>query len=613
MSREKSWKSHDVFKIDRQQRTQKQNTCAAFIYAGVNSLESIKSKTEYKDIEFKSTIEETIKENPGDSDTIKNLKLEIGNKYKEKVEKRLKSALDLFRFDIQSSDSGSGSYGENIGEDIGENSLTKQFQKQYTAPRQYGILINSLNDISDLAKEVAYGNLTIKEYFNIVNCNYIFIVKDKGRNMLYELLSYMKHKNKEILLRDDFKSCLGEEDIDEEGIKSAIEWLSFGDIFLTEWDGKEESEELKFNSKYEIDNIIESCNLNYVGKTQKEIKESDLKTQEGYAKYITTDTRRSISKIKKIKKSMYVKGKYNNLILYGSPGTGKSHSVNTYDGEEFRTVFFGDYEYSDFVGSIMPSIENINGKNIMIYKFQPGLFTNVLKLAINNPEKVYNLVIEELNRAEADNVFGDIFQLLDRKDGFSKYTITNKDIASYIYDESVDYSDIGVDTSKYEILIPSNMNIVCTMNTSDKSVNNLDSAFIRRWRRKYVFIDFKDKELNGKKLVDIIIPGMEDDNISWATFAQEINSIIINSNITNSEDKQLGPYFIKEETLEDAESFANDVLVYLFGDVVRYDPTIIFSDDIKSIGNLIARYKDVGIDVFNENLKSILKKDDVNE
>lgn len=604
-----TWNSHAVFKIDRQQRTQKQNTCEAFIYAGVNSLESIKSKSEYKDIEFKSTIEETIKENPGDSEDIKNLKLQIGINYKSKVEERLKAALDLFRFDITGSDSGSGTYGENSD----KTSLTKQFQKQYTAPREYGILLNGLNDISDLAKEVAYGNLTIKEYFNIVNCNYIFIVKDKGRNMLYELLSYMKRKNKEILLRDDFKMCLGDEDIDDEGIKSAIEWLSFGDIFLTEWDGKEGSEELKFNSKYEIDNIIEGCNLTYVGKTQKEIKDSDLKTQEGYAKYITTDLRKPISKIRKIKKSMYAKGEYNNLILYGAPGTGKSHSVNTYDGEEFRTVFFGDYEYSDFVGSIMPSMENRNGKNIMIYKFQPGLFTNVLKLAINNPEKVYNLVIEELNRAEADSVFGDIFQLLDRKDGFSKYTITNKDIASYIYDESVDYNDIGVDTSKHEILIPSNMNIICTMNTSDKSVNNLDSAFIRRWRRKYIFIDFKDKELNGKKLVDIIIPGMEANNISWATFAQEINSIIINSNITNSEDKQLGPYFIKEETLEDAESFANDVLVYLFSDVVRYDPTIIFSNDIKSIGDLIARYKDVGIDVFNENLKSILKKDDVNE
>lgn len=607
MARAKRWENHDVFKIDRQQRTQKQNTCEAFIYAGVNSLESLKSKTRYKDIEFKSTIEETIKEDPTDTEDIKNLKLEIKEKYKNKVEERLKAALDLFRFDVQGNESGSGTYGDNSE----KNSLTVQFRKQYTAPRQYGILLNGLNDISDLAKEVAYGNLTIKEYFNIVNCNYIFIVKGKGRNMLHELLCYIKCENKDILSRDDFKSCL--EDIDNEGVKAAIEWLSFGDMFLTEWDGKEDSEELKFNSKYEIDNMIECCNLTYVGKTHEEINNSDLKAQEGYAKYITTDLRKTSSKITKFKKSMYVKGEYNNLILYGAPGTGKSHSVNTYDGEEFRTVFFGDYEYSDFVGSIMPSMENINGKNIMIYKFQPGLFTNVLRLAINNPKKVYNLVIEELNRAEADSVFGDIFQLLDRKDGFSKYTIINKDIASYIYDENIDYSDIGVDTSKYEILIPSNMNIICTMNTSDKSVNNLDSAFIRRWRRKYIFIDFKDKDLNGKKLIDIIIPGMETNNISWSTFAQEINSIIINSNITNSEDKQLGPYFIKEETLEDAESFANDVLVYLFSDVVRYDPTIIFSNDIKSIGDLITKYKTTGIEVFNENLKSILKKDDENE
>ena len=165
-----------------------------------------------------------------------------------------------------------------------------------------------------------------------------------------------------------------------------------------------------------------------------------------------------------------------NVIYYGAPGTGKSHQVDeriSHVGSEcrIRTVFHSDTQSGDFVGSFRP--HSIAGS--ISYTFQPGPFTTALVRAIRNPESMHFLVIEELNRAAAAAVFGEIFQLLDRDAyGASKYSIAPSDPAHAVYlaDHLPGWNG--------EIRLPSNLTILATMNSSDQAVMPLDTAFKRR-------------------------------------------------------------------------------------------------------------------------------------
>lgn len=174
-----------------------------------------------------------------------------------------------------------------------------------------------------------------------------------------------------------------------------------------------------------------------------------------------------------------------NVLLYGVPGSGKSWTIE----HEYckpgsiveRLVFHPDYTYSDFIGQILPAVAE-DGQ--VSYKFTPGPFTNILREAYNNPGKEYILIIEEINRGNAPAIFGEVFQLLDRKveirdiddDGYpigtSEYGITNMNIAEEMY---------GKDRKTEKVRIPSNLSIIGTMNTSDQNVFTLDTAFQRRW------------------------------------------------------------------------------------------------------------------------------------
>ena len=166
-----------------------------------------------------------------------------------------------------------------------------------------------------------------------------------------------------------------------------------------------------------------------------------------------------------------------NVILYGVPGAGKSHTIkNEYCKDDIcveRLVFHPDYTYSDFVGQILPHVAD---DGLVGYEFAPGPFTKLLRKAYIDPEKRYFLVIEEVNRGNAPAIFGDIFQLLDRDgDGNSQYEITNADIAKAVYKNE-----------SHKVSIPSNMSILCTMNTSDQNVFTLDTAFQRRWNMRLI-------------------------------------------------------------------------------------------------------------------------------
>lgn len=273
-----------------------------------------------------------------------------------------------------------------------------------------------------------------------------------------------------------------------------------------------------------------------------------------------------------------------NIILYGVPGAGKSWTIkHEYCDDESRMerlVFHPDYTYSDFVGQILPKICDDGSVS---YEFSAGPFTKLVRKAYINPDKMYYLVIEEVNRGNAPAIFGDVFQLLDRdSDGASEYEITNADIARIVY-----LND------SHKVSIPSNMCILCTMNTSDQNVFTLDTAFQRRWSMRLIKNRFHDEDdelrFAGTKILDT--------DVTWEKFFKEINDFILGKNIrmTSSEDKRLGTHFVSEDDLRFEESnerqnsrFAEKVLKYLWDDAFKFTKEDVFDlEKVKSLEDVI--------------------------
>ena len=283
-----------------------------------------------------------------------------------------------------------------------------------------------------------------------------------------------------------------------------------------------------------------------------------------------------------------------NVLYYGVPGSGKSHAVDAVinNSKYERVVFHPDYTYSDFVGQIMPRLKKTeDNQDKLTYEFVPGPFTNALKAAINDENEMVYLVIEEINRGNAPAIFGDIFQLLDRKeDGEGKYYITNYDIATEIY---------GADHADHQIKMPSNLTILATMNTSDQNVFTLDTAFQRRWNMKYIANNVKDAD-HASSFID------DRNEITWGDFAFFVNNAIVeyNAEMSSTEDKQLGAYFVQKGDLNRAQ-FAEKALKYLWDDVYRMERYEFFDSRIKSIGDLIDTYKSAD----KEPLKRVMKAD----
>ena len=276
-------------------------------------------------------------------------------------------------------------------------------------------------------------------------------------------------------------------------------------------------------------------------------------------------------------------------IYYGCPGTGKSYTVkcNTEgeNGEDiiwyekpteddksckkfegiptdeekknltnniFRTTFHPDYDYATFVGCYKPVKEN----DAIDYKFIPQVFTNAYVCAYRHREDPIYLIIEEINRGNCAQIFGDLFQLLDRTNGESDYAIKpDTELAKYLASQGV---------PSEELKLPDNLHIYATMNTSDQSLFPMDSAFKRRWAMEYMPINYTQKkaskftiEVAGKKY-------------PWIKFLEMVNERIVNA--TDSEDKQMGEFFIKGDV--DEREFKNKVMFYLWNDVCKdlYNP-----------------------------------------
>ena len=193
------------------------------------------------------------------------------------------------------------------------------------------------------------------------------------------------------------------------------------------------------------------------------------------------------------------------------------------------------------------------------YAFTPQVFTNAYVRAWEHPnEKVY-LVIEEINRGNCAQIFGDLFQLLDRKDdGTSEYPIhADKDLASYLQDTLSGNAKQGIAEGK--LCLPSNLHIIATMNTSDQSLFPMDSAFKRRWDWEYVPINYKEAKSSGFKIT------IGKKSYLWIKFLEHINGKVWD--LTKSEDKQMGNFFIKGNITE--EVFKSKVMAYLWHEICK--------------------------------------------
>jgi hypothetical protein len=287
-------------------------------------------------------------------------------------------------------------------------------------------------------------------------------------------------------------------------------------------------------------------------------------------------------------------------IYYGAPGTGKSHKIKkiTKGKEPYRTTFHPDTDYASFVGAYKPTmgtevVRNVAGdavvrnsvpetKECIIYEFVPQTFLLAYEEAWRkqgSEDSAVYLVIEEINRGNCAQIFGDLFQLLDRNDeGYSEYPIhadadLKKQLRKMLSGISVPneadinslYSEKDV-VSKVKsgeiLLLPNNLYIMATMNTSDQSLFPIDSAFKRRWDWQYVPI------FDAHKNWVIKIGSL---TYKWYDFIEAVNKEIYGA--TSSEDKELGYFFCKAKNgVVDAKTFVGKVIFYLWNDVFKdYD------------------------------------------
>lgn len=305
------------------------------------------------------------------------------------------------------------------------------------------------------------------------------------------------------------------------------------------------------------------------------------------------------------------------LIIFGAPGTGKSFEIKDRlaaygDDKKFRVTIHPEFLYTDFVGQLLP---DTSAGATTPFTFKEGPFTQALMEAYADSGREVFLILEELSRGNVAAIFGDIFQLLDRDSHFvSRYPIRNKNIADKIPTLTTD-----------EIKLPSNFNIICTVNMNDQNVFPMDTAFKRRFDWEYISTDpvidkitgVRDSHLNNPKM-NIAIDTVRANDLSttWQSFYIALNKFITDkqNGMGKKEDKQVGHFFIDfdDALVVDSHSttpatadaaaekinrmIRNKLLIYLWQDVQGvtsmkssvslFDKTINSYDDLyKKYGN----------------------------
>ena len=349
-------------------------------------------------------------------------------------------------------------------------------------------------------------------------------------------------------------------------------------------------------------------------------------------------------------------------IYYGAPGTGKSFTIDnlTDDDNSVRTTFHPDTDYASFVGAYKPTMKDMPlsafvGKEVhraqpqgehpgteqrIVYKYVPQAFLKAYVAAWRKLDTPYYLIIEEINRGNCAQIFGDLFQLLDRNNsGSSSYAINaDEDIAKFLKEDVNGFASLSQELrdaiAAYELvkdngekraiggkildgtllLLPHNLHIWATMNTSDQSLFPIDSAFKRRWNWKYVPIDTNPINKNTNLPLNWKF-GVAGNLYSWGKFLEKINPEIYT--ITESSDKQMGYFFAKADPttgIISEEVFLNKVLFYLWTDVFKdYDVSseifknkkenrsfrfTDFFEDTDALANFI---ENCGLEVLNDN------------
>ena len=239
------------------------------------------------------------------------------------------------------------------------------------------------------------------------------------------------------------------------------------------------------------------------------------------------------------------------------------------ENRELRTTFHPDYDYAQFVGAYKPKKEG----NTITYSFVPQVFAKAYAAAwtlllTGAADKQVFLVIEEINRGNCAQIFGDIFQLLDRDgDGASQYSIdADCDFAEWLKEESVlkdFWTEYESKVGEGKLKLPPNLNIFATMNTSDQSLFPMDSAFKRRFDWEYVPISFDGKDAANFQI------DVDGSLYSWQKFVETVNEKILD--LTESEDKQLGEFFIKPDSgdIISKGRFLGKVMFYLWNEVCK--------------------------------------------
>jgi len=358
------------------------------------------------------------------------------------------------------------------------------------------------------------------------------------------------------------------------------------------------------------------------------------------------------------------------VIYYGAPGTGKSYSIDqaTDTFGAIRTTFHPDSDYASFVGAYKPTMEDVpmsatyqtkegtfgeyltktkqhpGTEKKIVYKYVPQAFLKAYVAAWSNLDEPYFLVIEEINRGNCAQIFGDLFQLLDRNNaGSSSYAIhADEDIAQFLSSDSKGFAGLS-DEQKEAIrtfvlskdsgktvslgqdildgkllLLPPNLYIWATMNTSDQSLFPIDSAFKRRWNWKYMPIKYNPLDKKTQQPIDWKFQ-IGDNLYSWGQFLGKINPEIYT--LTESSDKQMGYFFAKADNatgIISEDVFLNKVLFYLWTDVFKdFDVSselfknkkanrsfrfTDFFEDSEALGNFIAN---LNLDIVEIDINSI--------
>ncbi len=360
------------------------------------------------------------------------------------------------------------------------------------------------------------------------------------------------------------------------------------------------------------------------------------------------------------------------IIYYGAPGTGKSFTIDdkTDDENSVRTTFHPDSDYASFVGAYKPTMEYddihyVNSDGVVrytnpdknregrvhpgtekkiVYKYVPQAFLKAYVAAWSNLDTPYFLIIEEINRGNCAQIFGDLFQLLDRNNaGSSSYAIhADEDISQFLSSDNKGFAalsdeqkdairafELHKDNGKTQavgqnildgklLLLPPNLYIWATMNTSDQSLFPIDSAFKRRWNWKYMPIEYNPLDKKTQQPIDWKFQ-IGDNLYSWGQFLGKINPEIYT--LTESSDKQMGYFFAKVDNatgIISEDVFLNKVLFYLWTDIFKdFDVSselfknkkanrsfrfTDFFEDSEALGNFIAN---LNLDIVEIDINSI--------